>query len=280
MSAKRAGYHLAQWLSQRLPPAAAFRCAERVTDLWARGAPRECAAIRGNLSLALEAAAPEAALIREVFRNFGRYLVEFFTIHQTPKPVVSVEGYDHLLDARRRGRGAVLLTGHLGNWEVGAVLLRRMGLPVAVVALPHDDAGTDRLFNRQRHRCGLDVIPLGRDAARRSLQRLREGCLLGLLGDREFGGHGLPVRAFRREVILPRGPAILSLRARVPVIPTFLIREGPWRFRLCLEPAIQPDGQGDGTSSVPRLTQRYAQVLERYVQRTPTQWLLFEPVGG
>lgn len=250
-----------------------------MADLWIRGARRERAAIRANLALALEAAAPEATLVREVFRNFGRYLVEFFTIHQTPKPAVSVEGYDHLLNARRRGSGAVLLTGHLGNWEVGAVLLRRMGLPVAVIALPHDDAGTNRLFNRQRHRCGLEVIPVGEDAAQRSLQRLREGCLLGVLGDREFGGHGVPVRIFRRELLLPSGPAILSLRARVPVIPTFLIREGPWRFRLCLEPAIQPDGQ-EGAALVPRLTQRYAQVLERYVRRTPTQWLLFEPAMG
>lgn len=277
MSAKHFAYRLAQWLSQRLPPSAAFGCAERVADLWAHGAPRECAAIRRNLSLALGSAAP-AALVREVFRNFGRYLVEFFTIHQTPKPAVAIEGYEHLLNARRQGRGAILLTGHLGNWEVGAVLVRRLGFPVTVVALPHDDPGTDRLFNRQRHRCGLEVIPVGRDAARRSLARLAEGSLLGMLGDREFGRHSLTVRAFRRELTLPRGPAVLSLRARAPVIPTFLIREGPWALRLCMEPPIEPEApRNDGGSPAHRLTQRYAQVLERYVQQAPAQWLLFEP---
>lgn len=278
MTAKGAAYRLAQRLSRRLPPAAAFRCAERVADLWACVAPRERAAIRGNLSLALGTPAPEAALVREVFRNFGRYLVEFFTIHQTPRPTVAIEGYEHLLEARRHGRGVVLLTGHLGNWELGAVLLRRLGFPVAVVALPHDDADMDRLFTRQRQRCGLEVIPVGRDAARRSLQRLREGCLLGLLGDREFGGHGVSVRAFRREMVLPRGPAILSLRARAPVLPVFLIREGRWAFRLCLEPALQPDDGPGGGSPVQHLIQRYARILERYVQRAPAQWLLFQPI--
>ena len=219
-------------------------------------------------------------MVREVFRNFGRYLVEFFTIHQAQHPEIRMEGYDHLVSAQRHHRGTIILTGHLGNWEVGAALLQRMGFPVAVVALPHDDPRMDRLFNQQRQRCGLTVIPLGADAAARSLRSLRDGFLLGLLGDREFSGNGLTLRVDGWKATLPRGPATLSLRAQVPVVPSFLIREGVWKFRFCFEPIVWPQTRQVNEASIVTLTQTYAAIFERYLTRFPEQWLMFQPIVG
>ena len=279
MSATYLGYRMAQWLSTRVPAPAAFRWAERLADLRWRCAVKDRAAVEANLSAVLGVALSERTwLVREVFRNFGRYLVEFFSIHQMPQPEVRVEGYDSFKTAQEHQRGMIVLTGHLGNWEVGAVLLRRMGLPIAVVALPHDDPRMDRLFNQQRRRCGLDVIPLGPEAARQSLQSLRDGRLLGLLGDREFGGHGLTLCADGRTMTLPRGPATLSLRGQVPVVPIFLIREGFWKFRLCFEPPIWPEAEDATEASVRTLTQTYAAVFWRYLNRFPEQWLMFQPL--
>jgi KDO2-lipid IV(A) lauroyltransferase len=270
-------YRLAQWLSVHLPPAAAFACAERLAEWWWRYSARDRAAVRANLALLLdEPSSARDALGREVFRNFGRYLVEFFTIHQTSHPECQVEGLEHLERAQASARGLILLTGHLGNWEVGSVLVRRMGFPVTVVARPHADARLDRLFNRQRQRCGLTVIAAGRDAARRSLERLHGGQCLGLIGDRVFDGNSVEVTVGSRRLPLPRGPALLSLRSQAPVVPTFLIRQGRWRFRLCFEPPIWPaSGQGR-EASVRALTQRYAAVFERYLTRFPEQWLRFQ----
>ena len=271
-----AAYRLAAWSGRHLPTNAAFRVAERLADLWRRCARVRAAAVRQNLSLIM--ATPNAPAAAEVFRNFGRYLVELFTIHRILEPELRVEGLEHLLDAQRDGRGTIILTGHLGNWELGAILLRRLGFPVSVVALPHDDARVDRLFNRQRERCGLTVIPVGEGAAQRSLQSLREGRLLRLLGDQPFGDqHTLRLRMFGTELDLPRGPAVLSLRSRAPLVPAFLIREGRWKFRLWIEPAIRPEPSGEDESAVRRLIQRYAAVLERYVKRFPEQWLIFQP---
>lgn len=277
MRTSRGAFQLAQWLSGALPPSAALGLAEWLADARYHWAAADRAAVTANLSI-LRGSEPSAEQVREVFLNFGRYLVEFFTMHRVREPAAAVSGAEHLVEIRRRQRGAIMLAAHLGNWELGAVALRRMGLPLTVVALEHGHPQTTRLFDRQRRRCGLEVVPLGAHAARHCLQRLREGRMIGLLGDREFGGNGVTAMLRGRTMVLPKGPAVLSVRAQAPVVPTFLIREGPWAFRLCIEPPLWPDRSG--RRSVESMTQRFAEVLERYLTRYPEQWLMFRPMGA
>jgi KDO2-lipid IV(A) lauroyltransferase len=267
-------YRVAQVLSETLPPRAALRLAERLSDVQWRIAPHDRKVVAENLTLITgQTVAPSSPMVREVFRHFGRYLVEFFTSHRSHHRV-AVEGDHHLASARQQSGGAILLSAHIGNWECGAVVVHRLGMPVSVVALAHADPRMDRLFNDQRRRCGIEVIPLGVKAAARCLSALREGRLVGLIGDRTFGEGSIATPLFQQTARLPRGPAVLSLRAGVPLVPVFLLREGDWKFRLCLEPPIWPRPHG----TVERIVRTYAAVLERYLRQVPTQWLMFRPL--
>ena len=273
------GYRVVQWVSQQLPPAVAFRWGDFIADVQWRCSRRHRAAVQANLSVATGTPQPwHSRLTREVFRNFSRYLIEFFTIHQVAHPLVACQGLEHVRSAHQRGRGVILLSAHLGNWEVGGILLQRMGFPVTAVVLPHEDPRMDRLFNAQRRRNGIDVIPLGSHATSQSIRALRAGKLLGLLGDQDFTDKGVKVLFCGAPVILPRGPAILSVRSQAPVVPTFLIREGPWRFRLCCEAAIWPARDQKPAEAVQALTHAYATVLGRYVRQYPEQWPIFRSV--
>jgi KDO2-lipid IV(A) lauroyltransferase len=274
------GYRAARWLSLCLPSRSAFGLAERLADFQWQRSTVDRAAVRSNLSLILGSEPAEnAPVTKEVFRHFARYLVEFFRLHAVPNPSVQVDGVEHLRSAFERRRGAIILTAHLGNWEAGAILIRRMGFPISVVALPHQEPKLNRLFDDQRRRNGLDVIPLSADAIHQCLARLRRGDLVGLLGDRTYTKRGgVAVRLVGRDVLLPRGPALLSVRSGAPIIPSFLIREGRWAFRLCFEPPLSCDASGDLPTRVQQLTQAYADVLARYLNRYPDQWLVFEPL--
>lgn len=277
-----AWYRLARSVSRGLPSSWAWSCADRAADLrwlsWAAGRQ----GVQANLGMVLGSAVSErSAPVREVFRNFARYLLELLDLSRAvERATLRVEGDASLATVKAQGGGAILVTAHVGNWELlAAVAARRLGLSVSAVALPHPEEGVDRFFNAQRQRQGIELIPLGPQAGQESLHALRRGRALGVLGDRPFGEPGVWVRAFGRLIRLPRGPALMSLRSRAPMVPMFLIREARTRFRVVMDAPIWP-GPEAGDQAVLTLVQSYAESLERLVRRAPTQWLLFDAVDA
>lgn len=265
-------FRLVEALSRWLPAMAAITLAERLAEARYAQATGPRAIVQANLQLA----GLQPAAAREVFRNFGRYLVEFFRIQALAREAFTVEGAEHLAEARNHGRGVIVLTAHVGHWELGAAAIRALGLPIAAVALPHRHAGVNRLFDAQRRRWGVDVIPLDTHATARCLERLRRGGVVGLLGDIAFGGHPAPVRVFGQLMLLPRGPAVLAARARAPILPVVFLRERPFRFRLVIEPPLPPERPD--RHGIAALAEACAAAMERLIRRAPEQWLLMQPL--
>lgn len=260
-----------------LPRPLASSCAQWLADWQWKHALDYRLCVAHNLGLLLDEP-PETCLpaAREVFRNFGRYLIEFFTMHRGCFPAVTIEGEDNFKELCRQKQGAILLTAHLGNWEMGSVFLKRAGHPVAAVALEHRDSGMQKLFSRQRMRAGIETVPPGAKAIKTCLDWLKQGRWLGVLADRDFTGTGLGCSWGKAEVQVPKGPAVLSLRSRSPIAPVFLIRQSPGKFVLYVEPLIKPPAHPTKKASA-QLIREYSSVLYRYVRRFPDQWLMFEP---
>lgn len=273
------GWHLlGQGLNAMLPVMGSFRLAQRLAIWHGRWSLADRNAVRANLTAITNWPASQVeARLDEVFANFGRYLVEFFNAHRLSQIVVTHQGAEHLIHATAGNRGAILLAAHVGNWELGAVLLRRMGWRVTVVALSHRDRRINQRFEDARSRCGVETLPLGEQGtAQRCLQALSRGYLVGLVGDRAFGTKGIEVRLFDRQMIVPRGPALLSLRSGAALVPTFFIRETPWHFRLITEEPIWPSEHHHIPQLLHTLSQHAAAAIERVVRRVPTQWLMFQ----
>ena len=164
---------------------------------------------------------------REVFRNFGRYLVEFFKMNEMVdshfiKSKVQINGIGHLDDVLKRGRGGIIVTAHIGNWELGAVLLSTLGYPLMAVALPHKERPVNNLFNRQREAKGVTVVPTS-VALRRCTEQLKENKFIALVADRDFGTSGFVVDFLVRIMLVPTGPATFSLKSGALTIPAFAL---------------------------------------------------------
>ena len=275
-------YRIGQWCATVLPTGAAYWIADRLADAHHLASRRDRRIVRENLRAILgDAPRPLRQATREVFRNFSRYLVDFLRIrrvdHAFIERHVEVAGLEHVDRALAGGRGAIALTAHLGHWELAGMVTQALGFPVSAVALSHRDAQVNDLFVTQRTSQGMEVIPMGQ-ATKRCLAALREGRVLALLGDRDFSHHAaINTTMFGRPTWIPRGPAVLSLKTRRPVVPGFLVRLGGQRFRLIFEPPIDPSTDGAEEATVERLTRRYVAVMERYIRAYPTQWFLFQP---
>jgi len=271
-------YRLALGVNRVLPRGPALAIAQRAAAWHGARSPRDRAAIRLNLEAIMARPVPASSpLIDEVFRHFASYLTEFFNAHRGSWDPVTIDGHEHLTQARRAGRGVIVLSAHLGNWELGGIVLGRLGFPIRAVAWSHPDLRVNRLFTAQRHRCGIDTIPLGPRAFSACVDTLQRRRLVGLVGDWALGTPSLEVTLCDRPALLPRGPAILSVRTGAPLLPTFLIREGAWTFRLIIAPPMWPSRSEP--SPVRALTQRCADALTSAIRAYPTQWLMFHPLG-
>lgn len=277
-----AGYWLCAFLPRRLCHAAACRAA----DLYSLCFAPDRRFVRGNLAAVTGVPEKEIppAMVREVFRNFAMYLVDFFRFSRLGAgdlpSVVRVEGLEWMREALSSGKGAVGLSAHLGNYELGAAALALGGVPVSAVVLTHQNRRVDAFFERQRARVGVRGIPIqrmqGREFLETCLAALRGGRVLGLVADRDYFNHGIEMSLFGHAVRVPTGPASFSLRTGAPIVPCFVVRERSGEYRFVMEPPIRPPEGVGREEAVRRMTQRCLDAMAKYIRQYPTQWYMFQ----
>jgi KDO2-lipid IV(A) lauroyltransferase len=180
-------------------------------------------------------------------------------------------------EALTRGKGAIGLTAHLGNWELCAQILARLGYKMNAIALKHTHSRIDNFFSRQREVTGIKVIPVGL-GVRKCFTALKNNEIVGILGDRDFSGeNGIVVDFFGRSILAPLGPAVLSLRTGAAIVPAFVIRDekDDRYFRYIFTPVIYPEYSGDEPKDIKNITKKYIKVIEEYVRLYPQQWFVF-----
>ncbi len=277
-----AGY----WGCVFLPRRLCYWFARRFADFYSGRAPVDRESVRRNLTAVMgrEASSQE---VREVFRQFAMYLVDFFRFSRLTREEVRrwirIEGVEHMEEALRKGKGAIGLSAHLGNYELAAAVLGLLGFPVYAMVFVHQNPRVDAFFTRQRARVGVHGIRVQgknhRVLLEASLSALNRNGILALVGDRDFFDHGFDLPFFGRTVKIPRGPAAFSVRTGAPIVPGFLVREQDGRYRFVLEPPITvPEGL-PREQAVRRMTEQCVEVMSRYIRRYPTQWYLFQELG-
>jgi KDO2-lipid IV(A) lauroyltransferase len=184
----------------------------------------------------------------------------------------SVHGWELVQQRLALGKGLIVVTGHLGNWELGGAYLAARGVPIDAVARHMANPLFDRYLTATRERIGMTVVHDG-DAVRRVPRSLRSGRAVAFLVDQ--GAAGLAstyVPFFGRFAKTPRGPAVFALRLGTPVVFGVALRQPSGRYQLSFEP-IEVTDTGDRDADVDRIVTDYTAVLERWVRRAPEQYL-------
>ena len=256
---------LAATLARLLPGGVAYALARAIAfGFWAAD-PARRAAVRANLARIAPEKTPceREKLARRMFATFAESAVDAL---RAPGQVI-IEGGDRLRAALAEGHGVLLWSAHLGNWELAAAALAGEGLDVAALARAHDDQDVERFFEQRRRAAGVRVVARC-PGAREARRVLRSQGLLALLGDRRFGKGGREVPFFGRPARLPAAPVALARRTGAALVPGFVVRTAPGRYRIQVEPPVVGA----------RALETLAATLERYVRAHPEQWFVFEPV--
>ncbi len=241
--------------------------------------------IDDHLAIAMpELPAPERARIkRESLEASGLVAMEALWIPAWDNArdagrvsVLTPETFEECIaTAKARGRGLVLITAHLGCWEVlGRWFLSRMDLPVMGVAAEPRIAELTEPLRRLRESAGIKLVWRG-EAGLPAMRHLRAGGCLVILGDHNLKGDGIEVPFFGRPAHTLLAPARLAVRSGATVATMFCYREGLGRAIVHADPPIDPTPrEGESKEQVEvRLTQEYTARIEAAIRRQPGQWL-------
>lgn len=215
---------------------------------------------------------------KSVFIHFGLYLANFFKFKRLCRSYIKkhvvIEGAQYIDNALSAGKGLIIVGAHIGNWELGGITLGLMGYPMNAVALPHKHSAVDLFFNRRRESKGMHVIPI-HNAVRGCLEAFSRNEIVALLGDRDFTQGGIVMDFFGRPTLIPKGPAVFSLRNKIPMLCGFMVSEKTGKFRFIFNPPIQFTPSGEYEKDMRSLTGLYLKQIEDCIRRYPGQWAMF-----
>jgi KDO2-lipid IV(A) lauroyltransferase len=213
------------------------------------------------------------ALVRATFRHAGESFAELTVWPKLrERGWVSIEGIEIMHTVLAAGRGAIAVTGHVGNWELMAAAMTAHGCPLTVVARRVNDARFDALVADFRRSLGVEVLvrddPEFLSGVREALGRNR---VVAILIDQDTRGAGVFVPFFGRPARTPAGAAVLALRARVPLCTAFVARrpEGGHLVRI----ATVPVPPRPGRVAVTALTATLTAAIEAGIRRAPADWV-------
>lgn len=189
------------------------------------------------------------------------------------KPRIEVVGGEKLRAVYERGKGAIIVTGHIGNFELLAAWSAQSGYKSAAIGRELYDKRLDRFLIDNRADLGI-VNVRNDDSPRRILKLLKEGYLMGTLIDTDsFRIAGEMTPFFGRPANTPIGPTQLALIARAAIIPVFCLSLPGGKYRIIIEDEIVPDSYQRSRENIYRLTCRMTAVIEKIVREYPDQWI-------
>ncbi len=212
---------------------------------------------------------------REAYKNIGKSMVEYALFPSLNKRKISCmvefEGTENFDEAIRKGKGAIVVAGHFGSWELMGAATSQSGYPVDFLVGEQHNILVDDLMNDYRKRMGIGIIKMG-TAAKGVIRALKNNRFIAMLSDQDAGNDGTVVDFFGRPASTPKGPAAFALKMNAPIIMGFIIRERSCRQKIIIEEPLFIQRSKNKEDDIQRLTQAYTSMLEKYIRKYPDHW--------
>jgi len=217
-------------------------------------------------------------IARRNFQNLGKGLIEILNLHHLSeekiKALVSIEGEEYLEKAVKDGKGTILVSGHIGNWELLAAGLCIRGHRLHAIAAPLFDPRIDEWIVQLRAKLNIETISRGSpSSSRKILNVLRKKEILGLLIDQDTKVEGVFVDFFNKKAYTPSGAAQLALRGNSLTVLSFIVRLPGDRHRITIHKPVNLIQTGDRARDIAANTALFTARIEAHVKQYPDQWV-------
>lgn len=222
---------------------------------------------------------PEEArkIARQSVVKFGRMIVEVLRFpllnRDTINSVVKTDGLEYLEEAYAKGKGALMCTGHFGNWELLGANVALHGYPMLSIARKQNNSAMDLFINEYREIVGQKVAyNRGKEGILAMGRYLKEKHLLGILYDQDTNDTGVTTTLFGKEVITPAGPAVFSRTFGCPILPIFMHYDENGGCRAKIYPPLYAEKTKDKDRDLSQVTEKMMAVLEQEIRANPPMW--------
>ena len=264
-----------------LPLWLGYGLASLLTEFHFRLFPDRRHAALANLAAAMPRASRRERLrvVRNMMHSYNCMLFEFFRLPHMGREellnAVEVVGREHVEEAVARGRGVILCGTHLGNWELGAVVIAHWGYTLHAVAGVQLNRWLAPAVRDTKAELAIHTISY-EDGLRKLLRALERNELVALMVDGDLYQHGATVEFFGRETRWPAGPGALAQYTGALVVSGYCERTAPGRFHIVFEKALDPAA----FASAAELNAAIATTAERHIHAHLDQWCIFRPMWG
>jgi KDO2-lipid IV(A) lauroyltransferase len=215
-------------------------------------------------------------LAHSFYRNLGMTLMEFLSFPRLKKDdffdLVEIRNMEHFTRTVAEGGGALLVSGHFGNWEMMGARIAAEGQKVSFIVKEQTNSRVDRIQNDIRHRAGIGTIRSGGASLREMIRALRRKELIGLVGDQDAGPEGYFTEFLGRQASVFQGTAYFAWKLKVPIITGFIFRQPDGRHVVEVDPPFSADPDWDEETAVARLTEIHVGRLEAAIRKAPEQY--------
>jgi KDO2-lipid IV(A) lauroyltransferase len=265
----------AAWIVRRLPLSVARAIGAAIGHAAWHVLRRDRQRAIQNLALSFPEWPPQKhrATARAMFHHLGKLLFEILWLPNLDAAMrertTDVVGLERFLELMQRGKGAIAITAHHGNWEWAAYVVASYGIELTALQRERNEADINRFITDNRAYAGIHTIDRGSTAAAREMiQALRRGHLLAFLIDQNIRAESAKVPFFGRPALTPLGPAKLAIRTGTPIVCIFTERRGS-RYSMRFEEPIEVTRDDDPIA----LTARITAAIEAQIRRAPEQWV-------
>ncbi|MEJ2720808.1 MAG: lysophospholipid acyltransferase family protein, partial [bacterium] len=269
-------------MARALPRGMGFRVFSAMGVTASRLFKKDRARAIENLALAFPDA-PEpirASLASAMFKSLGKNFYEFLNLEGSTKERVTelverVDGMEHLDAALAKDAGLIVITGHIGCWELMAAYFAQIGYPLCVVGRELWEKRLNEKLIRIRESMGYRTID--RDSGGKEILRILRGRkIVAVLIDQHTKVSGIYVPFFNRPAYTPTGVAKLAIKTGAPILPMAIYMRDNGRHEVRILPAIESASDpGDPEKQVEKLTRQCSHAIETLVRFDPKQWVWF-----